>query len=189
MKTTITKIPVKYIDTTKYKVTIEQDMWPESPRDWDNVGTMICRHRDYTLGDEQFDPNDYDGWAGLDNHLRIERNAVIVLPLGLYDHSGITMYIGDTHDRWDGGQVGFIYCTQADIDREWNGDRERAESYLRGEVKTYDQYLRGDVYNVLIETKSGRFIDQCGGLYGDESVDQFIRDVIPDAESIEREVV
>lgn len=30
-----------------------QDDSPESPREWDNVGTMVCWHRHYKLGDEQ----------------------------------------------------------------------------------------------------------------------------------------
>lgn len=171
-------IDITYIDTTNYTVNIEYDAWAESPREWDNVGTMYCSHRSYTLGDEQFDTDDFSDWASVDNYLRIERNAIIVLPLGLYDHSGITMYIGDTHDRWDGGQVGFIYCTQADIDREWDGDRKKAEAYLRSEVATYDQYLRGDVYNVTITSAGNDDIEQCGSIYGAEGVLEFLNESI-----------
>lgn len=149
------------------KVKIHYDMDPESPREWDNVGKMICSHGRYTLGDEQFDPEEYDGWADFEKHLVRDRKAVVVLPLGLYDHSGITMYVGENHDRWDGGQVGFIYCTQEDIDREWDGDKEKAEKYLRGEVETYDQYLRGDVYGFIITNpNNGDDIDSCWGFYG-----------------------
>lgn len=150
-------------------VKIFYDESPESPREWDNVGTMICAHRNYTLGDEQANFSDYHSWEHIKQELLIEeRGAVIILPLGLYDHSGITMYVGDTHDRWDGGQVGFIYCTQEDIDREWNGDKEKAEAYLRSEVETYDQYLRGDVYGFTVEDKNGDDVDSCWGFYGEE---------------------
>lgn len=149
-------------------VKIFYDMDPESPREWDNVGTMICSHRGYTLGDEQFDPSDYEGWDDVKKSLIETHKAALILPLGLYDHSGITMYVGDVHDRWDGGQVGFIYCTQEDIDREWDGDREKAENYLRGEVKTYDQYLRGDVYGFVVEDDREGEVDSCWGFYGIE---------------------
>lgn len=149
------------------EVKIFYDYDPESPREWDNVGTMICSHRSYNLGDEQFNSDDYEGWDDLEKHLIKERKAVIVLPLGLYDHSGITMYVGSSHDRWDGGQVGFIYCTQEDIDREWKGDKVAAEKYLRGEVETYDQYLRGDVFGFSITNpKNGEEVDSCWGFYG-----------------------
>lgn len=36
---------------------------------------------------------------------------VAMLPLFLYDHSGITMSTGPFHCPWDSGQVGFIYMT------------------------------------------------------------------------------
>lgn len=34
-----------------YKIVRDED--PESPRDWDNIGTMCCWHRRYNLGDVQ----------------------------------------------------------------------------------------------------------------------------------------
>lgn len=39
----------KYITT----IVIKNDPEPESPREWDNVGTMVCWHSRYNLGDEQ----------------------------------------------------------------------------------------------------------------------------------------
>ena len=36
-----------------YVFKIVQDSIPESPREWDNEGHMICAHKRYTLGDEQ----------------------------------------------------------------------------------------------------------------------------------------
>lgn len=158
----------------KLKIEIFQDDDGESPREWDNVGTMICSHRNYTLGDEQFNAEDYEGWDDLKRHLKRDRKAVIILPLFLYDHSGITMYTtGDgryrQHEAWDSGQVGFIYCTQEDIDREWDGDKKKAEEYLRGEIKTYDQYLTGDVWGFKVTNpNNGEEIDSCWGFYGIE---------------------
>ena len=158
----------------RLEVKIYYDMDPESPREWDNVGTMLCAHRNYNLGDEQLDTSLYESWQEVEKMLKDERKAVIVLPLFLYDHSGITMYTtGDTryrqHEAWDSGQVGFIYCTQEDIDREWDGDSDKAKEYLIGEVKTYDQYLTGDVYGFTITNpKNNEEIDSCWGFYGAE---------------------
>lgn len=158
-------------------VTINTDDDPANPRsEWDNVGKMVCSHRSYTLGDEQFYSDDYDGWEDLRQHLIDDEDAAIILPLALYDHSGITMYIpGDgsyhQHEAWDSGLVGFIYCTQEQIDKEWDGDKEKAENYLRGEVKTYDQYLTGDVYGYTITNpKDGEEIESCWGFYGLDDV-------------------
>lgn len=147
-------------------VTIHTDDQPESPREWDNVGTMICSHPRYALGDEQFNSDDYDGWDDLEKYLREERGAVIVLPLNLMDHSGLSMSIG-TSRGWDNGQVGFIYCTQGQVDYEWSGDLKLAENYLRGEVKDYDQFLQRDIYGyVVTNPNDDEEIDSCWGLYG-----------------------
>ena len=37
----------------KYTYEIEQDTFRDSPREWDNLGAMVCMHSRYTLGDEQ----------------------------------------------------------------------------------------------------------------------------------------
>lgn len=53
--------PLAIIDGKITRVKIEDDNTPESPRDWDNLGTMVCWHRNYNLGDEQpkESPDDY----------------------------------------------------------------------------------------------------------------------------------
>lgn len=150
-------------------IVIDQDTDPENPREWDNVGVMFCSHRRYTLGDEQFNADNFEGWEDVEKYLRKERKAVIVLPLSLHDHSGISMSVGD-YCGWDTGQVGFIYCTQADIDEAgWTLDnqKEMAEKLLIAEVETYDQYLTGDVYGYTITNpKNGEVIDSLSGIFG-----------------------
>jgi len=42
------------VDTIEYRgfdINIYQDKDAEDPRDWDNIGRMYCKHRDYNLGD------------------------------------------------------------------------------------------------------------------------------------------
>lgn len=43
---------VKTHDGKKCLLQVVTDPYPESPRKWDNVGTMVCWHRQYRLGDE-----------------------------------------------------------------------------------------------------------------------------------------
>jgi hypothetical protein len=163
-------------------VKIFYDTDPQSPREWDNLGTMICAHRNYNLGDEQANFSDYHSWEHIKQELLIdEREAVLILPLGLYDHSGITMYIGDAHDRWDGGQVGFVYLTKEAFKREQGADPtynlERAEACIRAEVEEYDKYLRGDVYGFTVTNpKTGEEIDSCWGYFGIEYAKEVAND-------------
>lgn len=158
-----------------YTISIVPDNEPTNPRDWDNLGTMYCYHRRYSLGDieasKQYNTDNFNNWNEFEAQLRKDDN-VIVLPLGLYDHSGITMYVGSSHDRWDGGQVGFIAITREKIREEYSAKRiskqllARVEQYLRNEVKTYDDYLTGNCYGYVIE-KNGEEVDSCYGFLGD----------------------
>lgn len=213
---------------------IERDDDPESPREWDNLGTMATWHRRYNLGDvqpkesppefmrqlaEEADPTLADrieywesgpGFQKVRNFYAWNPNAesgaprskasdpeyikiseaidirvqalidrvldqhYIILPLYLYDHSGITMNTSGFSCPWDSGQVGVIYVSIAKAKAEYGwknmnlARRRRIEGYLKGEVKTYDQYLTGDVYGYTIEGPGGEDLDSCWGFYGEE---------------------
>lgn len=163
--------PLSLIGGKVHQIIISQDECAESPRVWDNLGTMVCWHRNYNLGDEQ--PYEYpsdhrERLARRYDRAAVERaddtarlkdvvesvleKHIIELPLYLYDHSGITMNTSGFNDRWDSGQVGFIYVTIEDVKKEWGwkrmnkARREKIQSILKAEVETYDQYLRGDTY-------------------------------------------
>jgi len=75
-----------------------------------------------------------------------------ILPLYLYDHSGITMSTTSFSCGWDSGQVGYIYLTKEKWDKEVDRDfvQEECAKYLTAEVETYDQYLTGQVYGKLL---------------------------------------
>lgn len=161
------------------KVRIEQDIDPMSPREWDNLGIMVCFHGRYNLGDEtDLKSSMFDGWDGLRQHLENEEGATHILPLYLYDHSGITMRAGDPGDfravdsaGWDWGQVGFIYATKETMKLIGTAP-EDVEDVLRGEVAVYDQYLRGDVWGYIIEDEDGEHLDSCWGFFGREHVEE-----------------
>jgi len=149
------------------------------PREWDNVGTMYCWHGRYNLGDRQ--PNctpdemviqimceDSGADESLvplkDAHRYLEKHFII-LPLYLYDHSGITMSTEPFSCPWDSGQVGFIIAPRG----AEGMDDELLTTRLKGEVTTYDQYLTGDVYGYVIEGPDGELDDgSCWGFFGDD---------------------
>jgi len=192
-----------------------QDENPESPRTWDNLGTMVCWHRNYELGDNhKFDDNDDfmrtlanadDDSEESDQELLTKINQThVILPLYLYDHSGITMNTEGFSCRFDSGQVGWIFCSLEKATENWPGYktwedtmpdwhnpgqqitlREATERCLEGEVKTFDQYITGDVYGFkLIERKDciycgvnhERELDSCWGFFGDDIKENGILD-------------
>jgi len=164
----------------KITVEIRQDEDPINPReDAEPMGRMYCWHSRYDLGDKKD-----KGYAGEDFDREYTDENSLILPLYLYDHSGITISTGDFKHidgaGWDSGQVGWIVVTNEQIEKEYGKGkdaREKARKYLEGEVKTYDQYLRGDVYYYTVKkttvckhcgvAQTGT-IDSCGGFYGDD---------------------
>lgn len=99
---------------------------------------------------------------------------VVILPLYLYDHSGITMSTGAFSCPWDSGQVGYIYMTRDQIKRDhgWmmltKGRVNKIEGYLKGEVRVYDHFLTGNVYGYQVVDLDGDHLDSCWGYFGDD---------------------
>jgi hypothetical protein len=162
----------------KYRIDIEPYIDPESPREDDNLGTMICFHSRYNLGDKHnYDHRDYNGWEEMKYAIIKKDDVAIILPLYLYDHSGITMNTTGFSCRWDSGQVGFIFISKEKIREEYGVKKitkkliEKIKTYLINEVNTYDQYLRGDVYGFRITEldengEDVKEVDSCWGYYG-----------------------
>lgn len=126
------------------------DEMPESPREWDNVGTMACWHNRYKLGDVQPD-------VDAPHYIAPIRNTDLILPLYLYDHGGLTISTTPFNCPWDSGPVGYIHAP--------HDDSVDLETFLINEVAVYDQYLRGEVYGFVLE-EDGEEIDSCWGFYG-----------------------
>lgn len=156
---------------------IVQDNNPDSPREWDNMGTMICFHGRYNLGDKHnYDHKDYSGWEEMETAIIKNESPAVILPLYLYDHSGITISTSPFSCPWDSGQIGFIFVSKEKLRKEYGVKRitkeviERAEKCLLAEVNTYDQYLTGDVYGYKVIDEEGNEEDSCWGYYGEDSI-------------------
>lgn len=156
---------------------ILQDQNPLHPRtDWDTIGTMALFHSRYDLGDKNhgLSTSDFEGWDQMEEHLYNERDALVVLPVFMYDHSGISIRTEPFGCPWDSGQIGFIYVTRERVRSQWECKRissklrETVTKCLEGEVQTYDQYLRGDVWGYVVENEAGDCLHSTWGFFGVE---------------------
>jgi len=178
-------------ETIEYRgreIEIWNDECPLNPRvDYDNIGTMVYKHRNYTLGDEEIeDPIDFLNtllvnpiaeddieysnafMESIQALVEVEANYII-LPVYIYEHGGITISTGSFSCQWDSGQCGYIYAHkdkvnefgQSWIDEYHDGDPIKAlTAVLKGEVETFAQYLEGAVYGFTTGD------DSCGGFFG-----------------------
>jgi hypothetical protein len=104
--------------------------------------------------------------------MELAQKRAVILPVYLYDHSGLAMNTTGFHCPWDSGQVGFIYVTLDDVWKEFGVMRvskklrARVEDMLRSEVETYDDFLGGRIYGYTVEV-DGEEVDACWGFVGD----------------------
>jgi len=105
----------------------------------------------------------------------LKKVVPVIFPLYLLDHSGLHISIGSyacDPGGWDTSFIGFIYLTKEKIKEEYGDskDIEEIKSYIKNEVKTYDDYLTGNVYGYIIEpTEKNTTIscdDSCWGFFG-----------------------
>ena len=160
------------IEYRGYTIQIIQDESGENPiTEWDGNVEFCCWHNRYDLGNsERFgnglgDIEDCQAYA--------EETKSILLPLFIYDHSGIALSLGRNYPfncQWDSGQLGYIL-----IDREWMKEyfgnkyftqkmRARMLEAAEDGVRLYNQYLSGEVYGYNVEETG----DSCCGFYGYE---------------------
>lgn len=182
-------------ETYKFKdgrqLEIHSDDDAESPRSDDNLGTMVCFHKSYCLGDtgHGYDQDDYQSWWGLQNAITADNPDCIILPMFMYEHSGLRVKVGSFqghlpqgHAEFDSGQIGYIFICRDKIEHEFgdHGGRtdEQIEGYLRGEVETYDQHLRGDRWGFIMREppcercdQPGLDGDSCWGFYGSNPIE------------------
>ena len=161
---------------SEYRIRIEQDMDPESPRsEYENMGTMVCWHSRYTLGDEQpkCEPHEYREDLP---------EGTITLPLYFMDHSSQHISTTGFSCPWDSGQVGFIYVTLEKVASEYGDTSEESKAkaikYLTGEVEQYDTWMNGRIYGFTLEklvtceccdNVEPEEIDSCWGFYDSDN--------------------
>ncbi len=165
-----------------YFLVVTPDYDAPDPRELnDNLAKMLAFHGRYVLGDKNLplDSDDYTGWEDvLKNGIEEAFGGVIALPLYLYDHSGLTMSTKPFACGWDSGQVGWIFVTKEDAlyeAPEGVGIYDWARGMMIGEVKEYDEYLRGEVYEVLIIKRT--VCKECNGT--DDEIVQSLTGVYP----------
>lgn len=151
-----------------YTISIDNDMDPMNPRkEHCNVAKMVLFHKKYQLGDEHdYDYEDYHGWEEMkDEIIRIEE-PVLISPVYMYDHSGITISHKPFSCPWDSGQIGFVFVTDEAL-KQAGLTSQDAERIIESELEIYDQYLRNEIYQYSIE-KDGEFVDSLCGCYGED---------------------
>ena len=175
-------------------VRIIQDENPDNPRDNDNLSIMVCFHHRYNLGDNNHDyrKEDFASWEVLEEDIWKEYEPVVIKPLYLYDHSGITISTTPFTSCWDSGQVGFVFVPKENAIKFHETDKltkkliKQCEEVLDYEVRVYNDYISGNVYGWQI-LNNGEIENSCYGFYGINLQKNDLIDSL--TESLERSII
>ena len=170
-------------------IRIYQDENADDPRDWGLLfGTMSCFHRRYNLSTSEKEAEAiFHDPEGLDEFFEKQGDAIIKLPIYMYDHSGQTISTHPFSCPWDSGQLGYIWISKERALKElstrkgktpkrWSKSAEkRVYAMLEGTIKTIDDWMTGNVY--------GDVLHSVWGYYGFDEKDGSKRYILEEARS------
>jgi len=156
----------KIIDWIEYKLVVCNDDCPESPREWDNIWTLVTAHRKFSWDeelshdcesiDEAFEEHLKNKWLTIDD--------IYYHRVYLMDHSWWSVRTTPFWCRWDSWHLWYIYvsikkATDELIINEWETLESKSLRVLNSEIETLDNYLQWNVYEFIIESREVKEID------------------------------
>jgi len=167
----------------------ENTLFCESPREFTS-SVFIANHKRYNLGDQTPQATDATSWEDATNqHLKnndLTLRDVIILPVYMLDHSSLSFSTVPFNDRYDSGEIGFIYEIRKDVRKEFNKQRISSAlenlilDRLKAEIQNYQEYVNNECYSFFITDNDGNTIDSVGCFIGSlESVKLQMKEYIP----------
>ena len=152
-------------DGTVYMVSIDSDSDTESPRTWDNFGTLLlwgksshCSDIDPTLNDGR---KVSDFWTDPQDFLQYHpAKSWLILPVYKYEHGSVAYNTTGFSCSWDSGQVGYIFASKEAAIKEFGVNnctksvREKALACMASEVATFGAWANGQCYSYTVESGS-----------------------------------
>jgi len=190
------------IDYKGYKIKIRQCEYYESPNDWENPDMfLVYQHRDFTVKKDGFNPETIYHWAYAKNMVDSnddpngnyqeemdsypELNYYWIFPVEAYIHSGISLslFTGRKTCQWDSSVTGYILIRR-DILKDSSVNEEdltleEATKYGEGLIKTWNQYLSGEIYGFIVEKPETIYSISKEGYNSCMTADDYNNDIIP----------
>lgn len=192
-----------------YRIGVYYDECEQNPRvDWDNASHMVVRSRHLSTENNEVEEiiNALCEKYGIDNDgmdffevIDALNEFIVIKPISIYVHSGMTVFFGLPTDRWDSGVVGFGYMEHEDLYSDCCGRskkaypdwRDQCEAIMNGEMEVLDRAVQGNIYGYVIEEldeyDEWAEYDSCWGFFEDaddvmeEAKACLPKEVIPEA--------
>jgi hypothetical protein len=153
---------IESIEYKGYNINIYSDDSTDSPAEWDNTNFLVHYHRDCWIEDKRITESELAGWYNGEK-LELEK-TFFIFPVSALIHSGVWLSLHNSFAAdsggWDTSHVGAMFISKTEAKTK-DGAYKLAGSLL----KTWNQYLSGEVYGYMIEDKEGNG-DEIGGVWG-----------------------
>ena len=160
-------LKARLLNGNKVQAELVYDPDADSPREWDNLGTIlispdkshwIASPDDIVDTSIRLGKNPHEHWENLRREqLNLKKSDIaIAYPITKYEHGSISLSLG-YKQGWDYGVVGFVYITKETLRKEYGVKRitksiiECAENRLQDELDTLTRWLNGDCYGWQIK--------------------------------------
>ena len=176
---------------------IYYDSDAENPRESIDYDSVIAYKSQYTLGEEII-PEPID-W--LEEKLNVPKkyeysnarlaeleaiffDRFIAKRIYLYEHSGLAVSTSPFSNKWDSGQVGYIYISKEKVRANYGAKKvgkklkQLVLDRLEAEVEELNHYVSGDVFGFKILDSEDSVVDSCWGFYGDNFLENGMLDNI-----------
>lgn len=171
-------IPVKYIDTTKYIVEIQQDYDIDGPDTWGNFKIVQFKDRDFGTYESIDDYCTENGKLLPSIQAKIKAGKIFTFTYNRYSNCDGGYYRYPSNETDPDNIDGFIIFDDTYIKGVSYSERQR---YAKGDLEEYTQWANGEVYGVTIKTASGLDIESCCGFIGDNATQCYIAECLPNA--------
>lgn len=168
-----------------WQLKIGYDDCLESPRKDYNIGKILCLPNKYIKNELEL-PYEYNEKFEKSRNLHeieemLTKLGYIHERICVYDHSGVSIYLGTPCCRWDSGYIGWYvvdkkqYREDHKIKRISKKELKNIDEIMQSEIKTYNNWINGNVFWYELY-KNGKVIDSCGGFIADSEEDA-IKDI------------
>ena len=204
--TAIEIIKARLPNGNKAQAELVYDQHATSPREYDNLGTiLISPHKAHwvTSRDDVVDTSiplstsAYEHWENLRREqLKLKKSDIaIAYPISKFDRGGeISLSLGGKSGCWDCAVVGFIYVTKPQVRKCFGVERitksiiEHAKTCIQSELDLLSAWLNGECYGWYIKeyalTDGGLdwegvgILERCWGYFDQEQASCDMKDML-----------
>lgn len=157
---------------------IEKDIYANSPREFDKVWTWVSNHREISSDADADTEMLHRYFQNRTEEVYID-NEVIILPVYVLIHSGMSFSTVPFNDKWDSGIGAIAYIKKSeykDIFNMFVKNIEMARLRLINEVNDMNSYLNGEVFSVEeIDEETYGTLSLYNDIYGIEHLLHILR--------------